>query len=89
VSDGGPAFPEPIVSTPDHGLQSSGSYGFQTGMSLRDYFAAAALQGMMSNSDWCKAARDTTKEQMEFSEAVSRCAYEFADSMLAAREVKS
>jgi hypothetical protein len=77
------------VSSVGTGDPRDGMTAGHNGLSLRDYFAAAALQGMMSNSDWCKAARDTTKEQMEFSEAVSRCAYEFADSMLAAREVKS
>jgi hypothetical protein len=79
VNDGGPAFPEPIVSTPDHGLQSSGSYGFQTGMSLRDYFAAMSMMGQCANPD-CEP------EDVTHNAIVS---YRNADAMLAAREVKS
>lgn len=39
INDGGPAFP----GTVDNGL-NSGVYG----MTLRDYFAAAALQGLIA-----------------------------------------
>jgi len=45
---------------------------------LRDYFAAAALTGLL-------AAR-FDKEQDDLT--VARCCYDAADSMLAAREVK-
>lgn len=38
--DGGPAFPMPI---------SNGGYSIITGMSLRDYFAAKAMQAMVAN----------------------------------------
>lgn len=59
INDGGPAFP---VGT------------YVTGMTLRDYFAASAMQGMMANSwnlnygDWAKHA------------------YMMADAMLEARQ---
>ena len=53
---------------------------YQTGMTLRDYFAAAALQGMLSNSvlhQGYSSAKERAKE-----------ACEFADAMLAEREKK-
>ena len=51
------------------------------GMSLRDYFAAKALQGMMSypgNESWGDFAR------MSAGDAATQ-AYNYADAMLAAR----
>jgi len=68
INDGGPAFP----------LQSIGPE-FQpgySGMTLRDYFAAAALQGLIADgggASW---------------EADANAAYKAADAMLRAREAK-
>lgn len=70
MKDGGPAFPylepywqgrrnEPI----EH-----------AGMSLRDYFAAAAMSGMIAHGD-CESITSGAKT-----------AYKFADAMLEARE---
>jgi len=60
-----PAFPTPA------GIQHN------DGMTLRDYFAAAALQGSIacigSGGDWDDFAKD---------------AYKYADAMLKAREAK-
>lgn len=51
------------------------------GMTLRDYFAAAALQGMMAslvnNADWLRG------EQCKIT---ASAAYEMADALLAARQ---
>jgi hypothetical protein len=69
INDGGPAFPVECLSI---------------GMTLRDYFAAAALQGNLAGQSidvgyyegkdaWNKAAKD---------------AYAMADAMLKARGVK-
>ena len=56
---GGPAFPRP------------GDFNPQIGMTLRDYFAAKALQGMSADiSDEVRAAR---------------WCYEMADAMIQAR----
>jgi hypothetical protein len=82
INDGGPAFPciyysEPIVSI---GPQ----FTIKGGMTLRDYFAAAALQGNLAGQSidvgyyegkdaWNKAAKD---------------AYAMADAMLKEREAK-
>lgn len=64
--DGGPAFPENVPT--QHGNRSIG------GMTLRDYFAAKAMQGLL--------ASDVVGPMHEF---VGR-AYEIADMMLKARE---
>jgi hypothetical protein len=70
MKDGGPAFPKNWISQkPD-----------DQGMSLRDYFAAAALQGYLAA--WPKDGENmlTTKKK-----AAEDC-YEIADAMLEARK---
>ena len=70
IKNGGPAFPF---------REQDGEGGYQRfpGMSLRDYFAAAAMQGMLASPDG-----DGHIERY----AVG--AYQIADAMLAARERK-
>jgi hypothetical protein len=63
---GGPAFP----ATNHHGHKLEG-------MTLRDYFAAKAMQGLMSDPDW--------RRDMGF-EDTAWAAYEQADAMLKARD---
>lgn len=68
INDGGPAFP----------LQSIGpdfAPGY-AGMSLRDYFAAKAMQGLIVGVD---------KPRTDY---IARTAYAMADAMLAARKEK-
>lgn len=83
VNDGGPAFPTVATAT-THGFYADGQpcitlYGSRTGISVRDYFAAAALQGNLAvgcyegKDAWDKAAKD---------------AYRLADAMLKARDAK-
>lgn len=67
--DGGPAFP---VESYDHEADMD---TVKLGMTLRDYFAAAALQGMLANAQ----PGDGTPEEF------AADAYAFADAMLAAR----
>lgn len=62
INDGGPAFPA------DFQLYS-------TGMTLRDYFAAAIMQGLMSS-------------QCQVDDPYPIYAYRIADAMLKAREAK-
>lgn len=64
IKTGGPAFPF---------VESEGPCNVAEGMTLRDYFAAKAMQGLL--------ASDATADMEEFS---SR-AYRMADAMLAAR----
>ena len=75
AKDGGPAFP-------------AGVYGseMRRGMSMRDWFAGMALQGIMANPErWKQIAEDyksrkKTYEQCSQSNAVK--AYSLADAML-------
>lgn len=69
INDGGPAFP----------LQSIGPE-FQpgySGMTLRDFFAAAALQGMLARGQSLSSKKDEVFE-----------AFKYSDAMIKAREVK-
>lgn len=50
--------------------------GFGEGMSLRDYFAAQAMQGMLAAcTGWSEAQQ----------ERLAKCSYSMADEMLKAR----
>jgi hypothetical protein len=52
------------------------------GMELRDYFAAAALQGMMADSTLISGSSDGSAATL------AKIAYKFADAMLKEREEK-
>jgi hypothetical protein len=65
--DGGPAFP--------YG-QRNVTERFSEGMSLRDYFAAAALSGLLSNKEGYERSYEFASEE----------AYHYADEMLIARK---
>jgi len=67
INDGGPAFPM--------GYHPEGNSADHFGMTLRDYFAAAALQGLMSS-------------QCQVDDPYPIYAYRIADAMLKAREAK-
>ena len=54
------------------------------GMTLRDYFAAKAMQGMFANPEDIHVAEDETYQ--EYVNEIARCAYLMADAMLKARE---
>ncbi|MGR4047894.1 hypothetical protein [Kosakonia cowanii] len=71
---GGPAFPQSGVCTPEINSWDSHDFGGR-GLSMRDYFAAKAMQGKLSNPDWIASDERTAIE-----------AYEIADAMLRARE---
>lgn len=67
MKDGGPAFPnpQPLVSS---------------GMSLRDYFAAAAIGPVLG------LASKTSSPEWADGKKMARCCYEMADAMLAQRD---
>lgn len=69
--DGGPAFPH-FRTQPDGLVQVLP----QGGMTLRDYFAAKALQGFVASPEYVDASID---------DVVADC-YSYADAMLKARE---
>ncbi len=67
--DGGPAFPDTAIEHPSGWCSSSGITG-HSGMTLRDYFAAAALTG--------------SREGLPPHQIAASC-YNIADAMLSAR----
>jgi len=67
-----PAFPRPASAAHAHGMHSP-----QEGMTLRDYFAAKAMQGMFASGNLPQSVQD---DELAFA------AYNMADAMLKARE---
>ena len=61
INDGGTAFPCPVEGT--------------SGMSLRDYFAAAALTGLLASPD----------PTLPNPEGIAKVCYRFADAMIVER----
>lgn len=76
IDDGGPAFARP--SSQDGNGPRAEFFTAQDGLSIRDYFAAAALQGLLAY--WRGSGSD------EPTRYFPRRAYEYADAMLAARK---
>ena len=78
AKDGGPAFPQfPTSQDELHNLCQ--------GMSLRDYFAAKAMQAMIGNLP-DMAARGTIEQVQEAMRSIHEAAYWHADQMLAERD---
>lgn len=84
IEDGGPAFPQiPTVwNESAHKYELGQSLD---GMSLRDYFAAKALQAMIGTA----ATPCMTGLYGGLEVECAKAAYAIADSMLRAREVKA
>jgi len=79
-NDGGPAYP----------CHGSNGADFQYGMTLRAYFAAAALQGWLAGpcqGDILDDYLDDDKAFAEHQAIVAQSCYGYADAMLAAREL--
>ena len=73
ANDGGPAFPVAFVQGMDpHGADVAPG---DRGMSLRDWFAGQALAGLL-------ACPEVTGNEHTF----PKCAYNYADAMLKARD---
>jgi len=68
--DGGPAFPTEQAAT------DTAFFPRSQGMSLRDYFAAAALQGYLASMDY--------EDSTTFAE-YAQSAYDQADAMITER----
>lgn len=74
--DGGPAFPQTDMLM-NLGFPDIKVREVTGGLSIRDWFAGMALQGVLSNSDAFVRMND---------QQVAACAYSAADAMLAARK---
>lgn len=70
TNTGGPAFPTEVVNTNDGYIHQ--------GMTLRDYFAAKAMQGLLSAT--------LTPNTVWSQDDAAETAYNVADAMLKARE---
>jgi hypothetical protein len=75
-AEGGAAFPSPGVV-----LQDGHQQGAYEGMTLRDYFAARAIQGMLAHRD-----NDFSPFRDESPDIFAADAYLIADAMLTARQ---
>ena len=74
---GGPAFPCAHLDT------TTLTYKYVEGMTLRDYFAAKAMQGLLSNP---KLQNEILKQGGCHSGWIETSAWAFADAMLKARQ---
>jgi hypothetical protein len=72
---GGPAFPAMHFDLTDN----------EHGMTLRDYFAAKAMQGLVA-ANWCADLRNDHYGESTGNSTVARDAYMIADAMLEARK---
>jgi len=79
INNGGPAFPMTRVTVlAEDGTPNEAASITHEGMTLRDYFAAKAMQGICAHPDsWGLG-----------DEGICKRSYEMADAMLKAREVK-
>jgi hypothetical protein len=75
--EGGPAFPVSIPGCGDNGW---------SGMTVRDYFAAQAMQGLLADGGLVRAIGEG--KGPEGVRNVTRIAYAVAESMLLERERK-
>ena len=76
INDGGPVFPHEFK-------YGDGTAQRCEGMTLRDYFAAKAMAGLMANTSFFEDVGGTDSVR------TARLAYLTADAMLAARKSKS
>ena len=62
----------------------AGDFNPQIGMTMRDYFAAKAMQGLLANP---KLQQEILKQGGAYSGWIETSAYSWADAMLKARGV--
>ena len=85
INNGGPAFPRPASEFTKHGTLRDGNDAVpeQEGMSLRDYFAAKALAGLLADPN---VQPSRTSSMDNWVQTVAERAFQFADAMLKARQ---
>lgn len=78
MNTGGPAFPS---------THHNGGGEPEKGMTLRDYFAAKAMNGILESSiDWLPTGKEPDLTSLEIFKDLANDAYAIADAMLKARE---
>jgi len=80
------AYPSQEIDFSETIIQGKTIYGNQhSGMDLRDYFAAKAMQSMIT-AFYMEEAREDPMETLKTMKSVSKNAYWFADKMINERE---
>lgn len=74
-----PAFPRPGFAPQGYGVDDFDPNEAQAGMTLRDYFAAKAMQSLVDRLDDGVSARNNNK-------FIAQVAYQVADAMLEERK---
>lgn len=82
INDGGPAFPV------DDRYHADGRVYGSNGMTLRDYFAGQAMNGMISGDAQPYISIKESADGIVQEDKTASRAYRYADAMLAARERK-
>jgi hypothetical protein len=77
TNTGGPAFPTTVRNHYDPETGGQWSEHVDPGMTLRQYYAAKAMQALLSSADW--------REDMSFKDTAV-AAFKQADEMLAAEQ---
>jgi hypothetical protein len=94
MNNGGPAFPRPASEFTKNGTLPDGNDAehAQVGMTLRDYFAAMAMQGLLAATglEHVSAVADTgdAKKIFDLHAGLAQGSYLVADAMLAERSKK-
>lgn len=81
TNDGGPAFP----TEQGHILDGTWNQTYESGMSLRDYFAGQAMIGLVAGITKFRDEEGMEDIIVNRPNDVSQLAYTYADAMLAAR----
>lgn len=91
MDDGGPAFPVEcawVDGKLHDGVQTGNSTRWATGLSVRDYFAAKAMQGVLADSEFMAHSVAGTTNETQWRANCAASFYAWADAMLAARNTK-
>ena len=75
-----PAFPKPKL------MQQVVSFDQEDGMTLRDYFAAKAMQAMLSSPEFLVVVTADQAVGGNAKDRVSNVSFAYADAMMKARE---
>ena len=83
--DGGPAFPQLDKS---YVIEEVTTYTNKQGVTMRDYFAAKAMQSLLHPTFAESFLAKSDKTGIDIQELVARAAYAYADIMLVERDKK-
>ena len=87
INDGGQAFPGCVYNLSQYGSEQVGEHTFRVpGMSLRDWFAGMAMQGILATGEWDKFPEIGSGSIVAAANRrIAKMSLELADAMLAAR----